>query len=115
MKSLLFFLATLLVTAPAHAVCAANYCDDEQIERLWPTADGDLVIIISGDKSPLTCDLINGNRFELKPEKDPRGHMYALLVATQLADNTIGRIRLSDTGPCSVEYVWQDRSNITGN
>ncbi|MEM6554499.1 MAG: hypothetical protein AAF642_01400 [Pseudomonadota bacterium] len=68
-----------------------------RLERLWPIADdGDPVIIISGDKSPLTCDLINGNRFELKPEKDPRGHMYALLVESQLANNILGRIRLSD-------------------
>jgi len=107
-------LSLALATGQALGACGSNACDNMRIERLYPSGRTTPTILIKmqGNMSSLTCQLHEGQFLALEDNHPVFDEIYAMLLSTMHADRPLGRVRVSDTGPCNVGYVWQDQSNL---
>lgn len=110
-KSALAAIAAVLSAAPVTALaqqCAGNACDNVQITRLYVHTNGNTYIETSGNEQALNCTPFQGAALTLRNSDTNADEIYAMLLSTDLADETIGRIRVLDnSNGCRVAYAWR--------
>ena len=102
------FILAWLSGGIAFGQCNAKSCSDSNVELLYFQSNGDILIELSGDTSPLNCARVSDVFVTLKSTHGNKQEIVATLLSAQNAEKPVTRVRIvENSAGCDISYVSQ--------
>ncbi len=79
----------ILVPGIAHSSCGTQSCSNVTIENIYTTADGNVLIMTSGDETTLGCTQTSGKYVTLDTTSPNSNLIYSGLLASRMANREV--------------------------
>ncbi|MEO1189506.1 MAG: hypothetical protein AAFW60_10575 [Pseudomonadota bacterium] len=92
----------------AASQCSAKLCANANVKLLYFKSNGDILIELDADTSPLNCTRVSDIYVTLTYENGNKEEIFATLLAAQSASKPIARVRIiENSSECEISYVYQ--------
>ncbi|WP_129782055.1 hypothetical protein [Peristeroidobacter soli] len=106
MCSLVLVLLAMSAMATAAADCSTWACRDVKIKASYGTSDGDTCVEAHGNMALLGCTLASNTYITLRRSSLNYEEMYAILLARQMSDRTVGIRIIDQSVGCNVSCIY---------
>ena len=96
--------ASALVAASAQAGCGGNACTDVKVTLVYTNGYDSTWLSTSGDESALSCTA-SSNLLQITPTVSKADWLFSTVLSAYYSGAPIN-VRLNDSGPCVVAYVF---------